>query len=91
MTAAVSWSQLTSVYLLTKLKFICAGKFSYNFCLLDCELGSSNFSLLTRFSNGKLVIKMMNVGGRAGGGEGVGRASTIGFRSITPKPFEIFE
>ena len=30
--------------------------------------------------------------GRAGMGEGaVGRASTIGFRSITPKPFEIFE
>ena len=31
-------------------------------------------------------MKMMNVGGRA-----VGRASTIGFRSITPKPFQIFE
>ena len=38
------------------------------------------FVLLTRFSNGKLVIKMMNVVGRA-----VGQVSTIGFRSITPK------
>ena len=56
---------------------------------------------LTRFSNEKLVIKMMNVVGRGGGGGGGGgwqavgraggRASTIGFRSITPKPFEIFE
>ena len=57
---------------------------------------------LTRFSNGKLVIKMINVIGRAGEGAGGGvggmagrwaggRASTIGFRSITPKPFEIFE
>ena len=42
--------------------------------------------LLTRFSNGKLVIKMMNVGGRA-----VLQASTIGFRSICLKQFEILE
>ena len=37
------------------------------------------------------MIKMMNVSGRAGEGGVVGRASTIGFRSITAKPFEIFE
>ena len=35
-------------------------------------------------------LKMMNVGRRAGGGA-VGRASTIGFRSRAPKPFEILE
>ena len=46
--------------------------------------------LLTRFSNRKLVIKMMNVGG-GGGGVGWGeRASTMGFRSITLELFEIF-
>ena len=29
--------------------------------------------------------------GRVGAGQAVGRASTIGFQSITPKPFDIFE
>ena len=53
-------------------------------------IGQSH-DLLTRFSNGKLVIKMMNIGGLVGGGEGGCWASTIGFRSITPKPFEMLE
>ena len=44
------------------------------------------FLFLIRFSIGRLVIKKMNVGGRAGG-----RSSNIGFRSITPTPFGIFE
>ena len=45
---------------------------------------------LTRFSNRKPVIKMTNVSRWVVGG-GVGQVSIIGFRSITPKPFEIFE
>ena len=50
------------------------------------------------FLNGKLVIKISNIskwggggGEGAGGGGAVGRVSTIGFRSISPKSFEIFE
>ena len=49
------------------------------------------------FQQKTLVIKLMNVGGWVGGrpgggcGRAVGRVSTIGFQSITPKPFETFE